>query len=78
MFTCELVNISRIINYACTDINSKIFVVLSLSLVEVFHNRNLLAVTTHNKYLNKKFVLFINVFLHGITETNEETVSIKK
>ena len=62
----------------CTDINSRIFIVLSLSLLNVFHNRNLLAVTTHNKYLKKKFVVFINVFLHGITETNEETVSITK
>ena len=62
----------------CTDINSRIFVVLSLSLLEVFHNRNSLVVTTHNKYLKKKFVLFINVFLRGITETNEETVSITK
>ena len=62
----------------CTDINSRIFVILSLSLLDVFHNRNLLAVTTHNKYLKKKFVVFINVFLHGITETNEETVSITK
>ena len=31
----------------CTDKNSRIFVVRSLSLLGVFHNRSSLAVTTH-------------------------------
>ena len=64
---------------ACTDIYSRICVVFVWSLLfELFSLGSSLTVTVQNKYV-KVEVLFSSYeffFLHGVTETHEETLPI--